>query len=592
MDANIVNLQTLFGQPVSFRIPQFQRPYAWSRSGQWESLWEDVRNLAESLVEPESAGETRPHFMGAIILQRQDSSTAEVDKRLVIDGQQRLTTLQLLIRAVVVAFQHQDLSDKAARLRNLTLNDENRWGGDDSNKTKIRQSNLFDQDAFRRAITIDEDPEGNSLPKIISCYSYFLKSVSEWLNSQLEVRCARASALEEVLSRHLQAAVIDLDAEEKPHVIFETLNARGEPLRQSDLIKNTVMYEAGVVDDSQKADELWGMFGDEWWRKDTKEQRINRVQIDRFLNYWVQMRSRKFLASERTAAEFRNYVDQKYGENKLAIWDIAEDIRNTGLIYQQMDKAEFPGIRMFLNRIKVVDVGVVMPLLLWLHTSEIEDERRSRVIKALESYLIRRMICGISVQGMSHLFLRLVERLSGGTAKEVDDIALDYLKNQTADQQIWPNDRIVLEELTTKAMRGNTSRKKMVMEAIELWLRNDFAENLGDTTNLTLEHVMPQRWSDQHWPLPTDAGEATEKRNSAVNAIGNLTLVTGKLNNSLSNGPWTEKRHTLSRHSGLFLNKRLLEQTSDEWDEDRIKERSTDLAEIVVKIWPYAGGIY
>ena len=95
---------------------------------------------------------------------------------------------------------------------------------------------------------------------------------------------ARADALEEVLTKYLQIAVIDLDEDEKPHIVFETLNARGEPLKQSDLIKNTVMYEADVIDDAEKAKELWGMFNEKWWREDSGESGSNRVHIDRFLN--------------------------------------------------------------------------------------------------------------------------------------------------------------------------------------------------------------------------------------------------------------------------------------------------------------------
>ena len=98
MEANILNLKTLFGSEVSYRIPQFQRPYAWKKAEQWKPLWQDVLNVAETILSRQDR-KVPPHFMGAIVLQNQDSGTGEVVKRIVVDGQQRLTTLQLLIRA-------------------------------------------------------------------------------------------------------------------------------------------------------------------------------------------------------------------------------------------------------------------------------------------------------------------------------------------------------------------------------------------------------------------------------------------------------------------------------------------------------------
>ncbi|MDE0634177.1 MAG: DUF262 domain-containing protein [Caldilineaceae bacterium] len=104
MKATIVELESLFSGQVSFQIPQFQRPYAWEEEDQWMPLWEDVRAVAEQYVAEDEEDQVRPHFMGAIVLQHRQSPTGEVTKRLVIDGQQRLTTLQLLIRATQLVF--------------------------------------------------------------------------------------------------------------------------------------------------------------------------------------------------------------------------------------------------------------------------------------------------------------------------------------------------------------------------------------------------------------------------------------------------------------------------------------------------------
>ena len=124
--------------------------------------------------------------------------------------------------------------------------------------------------AFQAAIV--DDDSNNSGQSIAAAYTYFKTEVGKWLNDDPGNRSARSEALEDTLTKRLLIAAIDLDADEKPHIIFETLNARAERLKESDLIKNTVMYEADVIDDVQKARELWGMFDDEWWRKEADKK--------------------------------------------------------------------------------------------------------------------------------------------------------------------------------------------------------------------------------------------------------------------------------------------------------------------------------
>ena len=550
MDANIVNLQTLFQQPISYQIPQFQRPYAWGKCRQWKPLWEDVRKVAERYLKGERDDKIRPHFMGAIVLFPQTSKTGEVTKSIVVDGQQRLTTLQLLIKATQQFFQSQDDMARADRLRELTTNPES-YCKNFVDETKIRQSNGNDLRAFQAAI-IDDD-SNNSGQSIAAAYTYFKKEVGNWLNGDPGNESARAEALEDTLTKRLLIAAIDLREDEKPHIIFETLNARAERLKQSDLIKNTVMYEADVVNDVQKARELWGMFDDEWWRKEA-DKKLERLHIDRFLNHWMVMRTQEEVALDEVARRFQDYIERtnKVGER---VKIVAEDIRKAGKIYKDLETIKIAEIQTFLKRMKVMGLGVVSPLLLWLYTSDVSKEQRLKSVKALESCLVRQMLCGIGSQGLNKVFIAILNVLENqGILKamvkidhdiaEASDIIITCLHLFTK----WPNDRELCECLITDPMRGAVTRKRMVLEAIEMYLRNDKVEPLGDTDKLTVEHIMPEKWQ-QHWPLPsnTDETEATNDRDASVRSIGNLTLTTAKLNAKLSNNPWIEKRKTLGR---------------------------------------------
>ena len=583
--AEMRNINALFRSPVSYRIPQFQRPYAWKKSEQWEPLWEDVRKVAERYLEQDGEDNVRPHFLGAIVLQLRESRTGEVRKTLVVDGQQRLTTLQLLIKATQQVFQQMDYKEMADRLRDLTENPDDQLGNDTDNQTKIRQSNLSDQKSFQEAIRgIAPADQGNQWP-ITQSYSYFKEEVEQWLHSGADDAPKRANALKKVLTKYIQLAVIDLAEDEKPHVIFESLNARGESLTQSDLVKNTVMYEADVVDDAEKASALWvGMFdGDQWWRENTSES-PTRLQLDRFLNHWMIMKTRKPITRDKVASEFRALLDK---DPKPSIESVADDIRSSGKIYKDILENRDPHLKpLFLKRVMVMDIWAVMPLLIWLRKSEIPRNCLDQCALVLESYFARRMLCGLGFHSHTRFFISLLEKLHQEPSRRYVLTLTNHLNDATSDSVVWPNDRMLLERLKGRPMAGAVARRKMVLEAIELDLRGDRAEPIGSTDELTIEHIMPQKW-ETRWPLPEEKRkqEDVDIRNERVKYLGNLTLTTSKLNATLSNAPWNEKQETLDKHSTLLLNRNLLSSAPPEWNEDTILDRTECLTQKIIEIW-------
>ena len=298
-------------------------------------------------------------------------------------------------------------------MRALIINQKSYWGaGGDDNKTKIKQSNFNDQKAFHEAIAAPHIGDENQSWSL-SALSFFKEELSNWLNNAPESMNDRSDAFEEALTRHLKIAVIDLDEDEKPHVIFETLNARGEPLKQSDLIKNIVMYEANVIDDDEQAKKLWGVFEHEWWQQDSKESRSSpTIHIDRFLRYWMVMWSLKDVTANRVASEFRNYL----GATQSSIKTVTSDIQLAGTCYVLIE-GNFHGVRknpereIFFKRLKTIELGVVTPVLLWLFTSKVPDERQQRCIEILESYGVRRKLCGLQTQGLNKVFIGLLQVL-------------------------------------------------------------------------------------------------------------------------------------------------------------------------------------
>ena len=590
MDANIKNLQSLFGTQVSYLIPQFQRPYAWGKDDQWFPLWEDVRNLAERHLAADGQGHIKSHFMGAIVLWPRQSNTGEVTKTIVVDGQQRLTTLQLLIKATQGVFQQLNDDARFNRLRDLTENSDSHLGEDpDNNKAKIRQSNLVDQTAFREVITLMSSVKPQDPRPITKAYQYFNGKVDEWLSKAEtpEEKVRRADALEDALSESLLTAVIDLDDDEEPHIIFETLNARGETLRQSDLVKNTVMYEANVIDDANAAQRLWGMFEDEWWRESASDSRVDRIQLDRLLNHWMMATTRKNVAYNRVASDFRVYLGD---DSNHDIYSIADRIRSSGTVYRNalnyMDSDSYV-IGALRRMIGDMNIVVVMPLILYLKADQIQNDRYRRCIQIIESYLVRRALYGRITQGLTDFFIRMLDRMHQERPTHCDETLAKFLDSQTNDTLMWPNDNILFASLRNRRMpRMNAQRRKMILVEIERKMRKErMTEELGSTKNLTVEHIMPQRWRE-NWSLPSSARlEDSERREEVVHFLGNLTLTTSRLNSSLSNAAWPQKRETLQHHSTLLLNTEMLSNTPGDWDEDEIESRGASLALRILDIW-------
>ena len=599
MEVNVLTMNKLFGKTIRYLIPPFQRSYVWTKEDQWEPLWDDVRNTAEDYIENNSGddmrrlslNQSRAHFLGAVVVQQQQFMTGEIETRLVIDGQQRLTTSQLLLDAVQEILEKRGHNRIARRMSLLVLNDD-AYVDDDDDVFKVWPT-LNDRDAFRHAMHngLPSDEYADSL--IVQAHEFFKLEVEHWLDEHPNESEVRADALEKAVVHLLELVVIDLHIEDEPHIIFETLNARGTPLLQSDLVKNMVLYEAGksdIASDSEDALRLWN-FTDDWWRSEVRRGRIMDPRIDVFLNYWLTMRTREEVRPDRTSAEFRDYTEKV---NK-PIEEIADDIRRVGGTYRVLEEGKKDGFETFLYRREVMQAGTLTPVLLWLFSSDIPEEQRKKAVRALESYMVRRMVCRMTTRNYNLLFLGLVHTLEKAEVAHVGDTVLEYLAEQTAHANLWPDDRTLEDAFLTLPLYWSLTRGRLrlVLEGIEEELRSNMAESQIVPRGLTIEHIMPQKWQE-NWPLPADvtdverAMEERDHRNRIIHSIGNLTLVNGNLNSSLSNAPWTDKRKTLSQHTVLFLNKELLEEAPDVWNEEMIAERAKRLSKVAAQVWPSA----
>ena len=586
MHTEILSPKKLFQKEVRYIIPPFQRPYVWSLDHQWGPLWEDVRNVAEGYLEAlersgndevKAESETTPHFLGAIVLRQVSTATKDLEQREVIDGQQRVTTLQLLLDAiqqVCEGLDQQYAKSAGRRLSKLVTNDKELIT-EGHHVFKLWPTHS-DQQAFRHAMDngLAVDDFADSL--IVQAHEFFQLQIREWLGEVDESTKHKIDALEAASTNMLQIVVIDLDTQEDPNLIFETLNARGTPLEESDLVKNYVLSGGQAL-------ELWGNLDDRWWREEVRQGRIRRPRLDMLLNHWLVMRTSTEVASTNVFNAFRTYASAQ-GIGKV-MTDVKRDLAN----YREYDttRGNNIGAELFYHRMSVMEAGVIAPVLLLLLSAE--QEPRRRALGVLESFLVRRMICRQSTMGFNRLVIELVNQLHEGGLENVDRTTANFLKDQKAPTRVWPTDEDVSHALISSPIYRllTRGRLRLILEGVEGWLRSSGkSEDTNVPRNLTIEHLMPMGWKTEEWPLPSGADDrdARYRRNGLIHTAGNLTLTTQQLNSSMSNDAWEAKQQELSAHATLLLNRDLV--PNDSWDEESIVNRSRWTANVVSQVWP------
>ncbi len=592
LDARTLDIKTIFGQERRHVVPLFQRPYVWERGSQLEPLWQDIQAVAERQL----AGDTvRAHFLGAIVLDHVPKPTGEVEVRQVIDGQQRLTTIQLFFEAFCDFCQQHGKEKHHAMLLKLTRND-NQFSTDPDEQFKVWPTTQ-DQDTFRTVMkcgspaelrkAFDVTKENAVIDRpIADAYLYFYGAIGEWLNPDGADFDVRLDCLFKTLREYVRLVVIDLDPNDDAQVIFETLNARGTPLLPADLVKNLLFHRAQLAGDGLESlyEKYWRHFDDDgYWREKKGRGHARRARIDTFLQHYLTVRLRDEVPVGHLYVAFREHAATAKAAAVLG------DVRRYADVYRSFDALE-PGTReaMFVKRLSEMDLTTAHPLLLELLANHSGDRSHLRgVLIDIESFLVRRMICQLNTRGYNRLFIDLIKAL-GTDAGTPRDRVRNVLLSTEADSGRWPNDEEVKQAwLNNPLYRGLVKKRtRMVLEALEHASRTGKTEKLTIDEKLTIEHLMPQDW-EKHWPLP-DARNSDDDpqgvRDRLIHTFGNLTLLTKKLNPSVSNGPWTKKRDQITKHSILRLNNVLADY--EDWSERLIRKRGEALLKAFKDTWP------
>lgn len=559
MQVNLRSLKELFEPNRVYRVPLFQRHYVWTQDEQWEPLWDNVREAAVKCLSddighigPVDQSHPADHFLGAIVTQHEDPS-AEVEIRSLIDGQQRLVTLQLLLNAIEEVFEGH-VPTAATRIGLLTRNREEFIDGDTGLLLKVEPT-ATDIDDFTAAVKRLEPSASIKDRLILEARKHFLEKVSQWIELPDTDTERRVRALERAVREHIKMVVIELANSDDEHLIFETLNARGTPLTDWDLTRNFFLNEgiqAGFSNDKMKS-EILDYFEDDYWFEAVRTGGAPRARVDMFLNYWMIMRTGKPVEAK-PRVTFRAIDDYVKGDQG-GITAVARDMRWTAEKFQEIDEHNDVSTQfgVFLRRWRAMRVGVLTPMLLRVLVEEPSEPVLNRAVLALESYIVRRQLCGLTTRGYYDLSLSALKEFEETTSSTWDQILNEHLlgQDQTSDRYRWPTDQDVRNVFRDRKMFGSIPkiRLRIVLEGIEEGLRSEFSDAGPIVGSLSVEHIMPQAWRD-HWddPIAPEDSEVDPalRRDELIHTMGNLTLATKRLNASMSNAPLDKKREALA----------------------------------------------
>lgn len=612
MKPSKMTVEELFGASKRYLVPLFQRPYVWDEEGQWAPLWEDIEERA-SAVQSASRGMVRDHFLGAVVLHQVPTFGRELTAVEIIDGQQRLTTLQVLLAAFRDCAKGRD-EDLDYDLKKLTRNKGVMAGPDEQFKVWPTNADRRDYRTVMESGSAEEVERLHPLvrkkykktpeprPRLIEAYLFFSGLIREFCEPDGEFDLERGYALLNALRRHLQLIVIELEGDDNPQVIFETLNARGVSLLPSDLVRNYVFLEAGRrgEDADRLYKELWAPYDERsaesgqpesarFWKVEERQGRFKRPRLDLFLHHFVQSRAADVVAVHDLYDAFREWwrsVPERSVEEELKALQQVADIYARLVVPEGTEP-----FATFARRMRVAETSTFYPVVLLLlqEGAPLGRADLEGILRDLESFLVRRTVCRQTTKNYNKMFMSLARKVRGAD-HITRDMVRSFLLEGRGPAAEWPNDsefKTAWMELPLYQLLRR-DRVAMMLDAIEANLRTQKTENIRIDGALTVEHVLPQQWKDADYPLPVGNEDARERRDALVHTMGNLTLLTAPLNTAISNGSFTAKKKAVREHGLLMLNKHF--EDLDRWDEDAIVHRGELLFEQARRIWAHPGG--
>ncbi len=619
MEAKPLQIGDVLKDARRFIVPIYQRTYAWTKERQLDKFFDAIETKArERLV---GATSSFPHYMGAILLSPRGRFTfGEIPVFDIVDGQQRLSTYQLFLAALRDLAKSIGAPELAAKITPFLFNTETPlMKAPEQDRYKL-QATDFDKALFEDLVNLDRDAlcqkhathfykNGKILPnrppKPLSAWWFFREESAAFVQEENGAdKITRLMALLSAMLEDFRVIVITLDDSDDAQVIFETLNTGGEPLNAMDLVRNDVFHRASRRNEDVHAlmKERWSKFEDPFWKQDAVQGRIKKPRIDFFLAHTLTAETGKEVPLGELYARYKAFVASRNFATVDA--ELACLVRHAPTYKKLSNPSGSDELSALARQLNVFDVSTAFPLVFVIAAADVTEEDRVWLYRRTASYIVRRALCGLTPKNYNNTFVRLAGQLrDNGVSRES---FISGFTDSIGDTVRFPTDEEFRNAVQTRTQYSSipTPRLAYVLRELERTSRDKYDETVGLRDDLTIEHVLPEKWAE-HWPLPDGSRSpmdyivtADDPRRPAImnrqvvkHTLGNLTLLTPAGNPHLGNLPFTttdavmgiSKRDAL-RASLLKMNQEIA--ACEEWNEVRIAERADRLADRAISIWP------
>ena len=545
---------------VQFVIPVYQRNYDWT-ANECKQLFNDIINVSKE--------EKGSHFIGSIVFIHEGAySTSEVKELVIIDGQQRLTTINILYVALYRFAKETNQTHEAEKLYNLFLT--NQYVQNESSKLKLKQTDTNSL-AFK-AIMNGTEKEFNTYSNVIENFNYFKKQISKDTFNNIQNGLRKLIFVEISLERD----------KDDPQRIFESLNSTGLDLSQSDLIRNYILMDLPPKQQDKIYNQIWNPIEEN--ARDLKKQKS---LVSEYIRDYLTLKNKKIPNKSKVYQEFKvryQFKDEDYQQE-------LENIKAFSAHYRKFvnpHTIENHAIKRELTYISKLEINVAFPFLLQvfedLDNGVISSDTVVKILRLIQSYAWRRFIVGLPTNALNKVFMSLYSEVDA--EDYYDSIVLALYKKRGSGK--FPNNEEISAALKDKDVYNIQAKNKSYM--FELLENYNNREHV-DTTHqdITIEHIFPQTPSPK-WSETLNKEDFFMFKEKHVNTIANLTL-SGN-NGALGNKSFAEKKNMNKNgkeqgysYSRLWLNS-YLNQIED-WDLKTYEKRYKLIYDRFLKIWGY-----
>lgn len=565
LQAGETTLNKLLNTSRQFIVPIFQRNYSWQKS-QYEQLWFDILRASKFK-------EKQNHFIGSIVYIDMGTPAGRPQQLLLIDGQQRLTTISILLCAIKDYVQKFNLETKLINL--VKIKNQFLYNSDEIDEDRYKLLlNVQDKETYIKLIDNTIFTVNKPVTNIIKCYEFFYERIEDFIKQHGQIDEIYAG----IFKLSLVSISLDKDSD-NPQMIFESMNSTGKDLSQTDLLRNYLLMDLTPEKQTRLYKTYWKpmeeLFGEDIYKNDVNK-------FDYFIRDFLTLKSDTgYICKINNVYEnFKRY----YLDNNCEKFAVLKDLFTYAKYYACIDllQENADELKLYWQEFKKLDSHVVYPFLLNLYDDYSRQilikEDFKKILQVVISYLWRRAICEIPTNSLSKIFATLYQ------AVDKDDYVNSVIKAFVfkSTYKRFPSDYEVREKLQTKDIYHFRLRKYL-LEALENYYHKEPIDL--NTANYTIEHIMPQN-IEHNLLWQQMLGEDWQEVHSLyLHTLGNLTI-TG-YNAEMSNKSFGEKVNGESgfKHSHLKLNESIAQ--SDVWNKKAIQRRTNILTDIILKIWKY-----